>query len=1042
MALVAVLFGLLAYVGISLTRESGRIALLWLPNAVVAAVLLRSKSNAWPLYVAACVLANVVVNRIVGDSWWTAIGLSVANASEILVVVSLMRWSRGRRPDMADIDSHIWLLASALVGAVLSATVASLFLARSGSVLSLQDWERWVIADGLSLLILLPITLVAIDAWSMRRRPTRKASLDWLVMVAMVTAGTCLIFTQTTFPFLFLVSPLVLYAAFRTGLTGTAVAVLIVTVIASIATVRESGPIALVQGGPELRLIAFQVFLAAHFAIGFPVAAMLNQRARDRADLRTERDEKQEILDNIRDVIFRTNAEGCWTSLNPAWEQLTGYTVAESLGWPTTRLLHPEDRVAARTIYPQIACGTIGEATLQQRFIDRPGNARHIEVSIRRLANDDGVFEGTIGNIRDVTEQVHQARELEESEGRFRRLAESAPVGIFRANAAGELTYINPGWAAKVGKTVEQMLGRGWLTAVADTAPFVQDPPFRNFQPGELRRRIIQFRGADGGDLWMETYNSAEFDESGAIKGYYGAAVDVSDARQLEADLRLARRKAEDAASAKSAFLANMSHEIRTPMNGVLGFTELLGKSELDETQRNYVQLIADSGREMMRLLNDILDISKIEAGLMRVSLEPVDLRHKLNGIVRLMDPIASEKGLALSLDIAPEVPEWLMADALRLRQVVLNLVGNALKFTERGSVCVSVSAIDAGRSLQIDVVDSGIGIAAENQQAVFQQFTQADSSVVRRFGGSGLGLAISRQLVELMGGNISLTSEIGKGSTFTVVLPLVATDPPMPASPSSLAPAPGTEPVPQQAIRLLVAEDNDINQKLIHAMALKAGCIAHIVADGAEAVRAIAQAEAAGAPYALVLMDLQMPVMDGLTATKTLRSDGYDAERLPIVALTANAYPEDIALCTAAGMQGHIAKPLRVRDLIEVLERVVTKSPGTTSVSAAPTPVPAVAPDLVVRYRNRKAALHQSLTALTETSDDAQWAELAGALHQLAGVAAIFGEAELGETARIMERRLRQSTDPALRLAIVAEALIALEAATESATPRQEAGP
>ncbi len=1024
-AVVAALFGLLAYAGIWLTRESGRIALLWLPNAIVAAWLLRNRSDAWALYIAACALANLAVNRIVGDSWWVAAGLSLANAIEILAVVWVMRWSRGRRPDMGEVDSHVWLLASALVGSVLSATVASVFLAGAGSVLSLGDWERWIIADGLSLMILLPIALVAIDAWNTRRWPTRAVMQRWLVMIALVTAGTCLIFAQSTFPFLFLVSPLVLYAAFRTGLNGTAVAVLIVTVVASIATVMGSGPISLVRGGPELQLIAFQVFLAANFGMGFPVAAMLNQRARDRAELRAERDEKQEILDNVREIIFRTDARGCWTSLNPAWERLTGYTVAESLGWPTTRLLVPDDLAATREIYPRIVGGEIDEATLPQRFIDRAGNVRHIEVSIRRLATGDGSFDGTIGNIRDVTDQVAQARELAASEERFRRLAESAPVGIFRASATGELTYINPGWAAKVGMTVDQMMGKGWLSAVADPAPLIQDPPFQGFRPGELRRRVIHFRGADGADLWMETYNAAEFDENGMVTGYFGAAVDVSDARQLEADLRLARRKAEDAASAKSAFLANMSHEIRTPMNGVLGFTELLAKSDLDETQRNHVQLIADSGRAMMRLLNDILDISKIEAGLMRVTIEPIDVRHKLGGIVRLMEPIAAEKGLAVSLAVAPGVPQWLMGDALRLRQIVLNLVGNAVKFTERGSVRVEVCAIDAGRSLRIDVIDTGIGIAPENLQAVFQQFTQADSSVVRKFGGTGLGLAISRQLAELMGGEISVTSVVDEGSTFRVVLPLVAADPPDATVPRPTPPPPQFD-ASTATIRLLVAEDNEINQKLIHAMAIEAGCLPHIVADGAAAIHEVIEADAAGEPYALLLMDLQMPVMDGLTAARALRAKGYDAKRLPIVALTANAYPEDIAMCVSAGMQGHIAKPLRVRDLIDALDRFAEVVPAPPNRRPLPGEMP-VDPALRDQYEARKAALRTLIAQLDEQAGEEEWRALASALHQLAGIAAIFGEGQLGEAASTMERRLGQPQDIGGRLAIAAEARAAL---------------
>lgn len=909
---------------------------------------------------------------------------------------------------------------------MLSATIASIFLAGAGAVFSLADWERWVIADGLSLLIILPIALVLVDAWRARKRPSRASIRSWAIMIVLVTSGTALIFAQSTFPFLFLTSPLVIYAAFRASLLGTAVAMLIITVIASIATTSGTGPISLVRGGSELQLIAFQAFLAANFSMGFPVAAMLTQRARDRLALLQERDEKQEILDNIRDIIFRTDPRGCWTSLNPAWEQLTGFTVAESLGWPTTKLLHPGDRARAEEIYPRLVTGEIDETTLHQRFVDRSGTCRHIEVSVRRLAAADGSFEGTIGNLRDVTTQVAQDQALAESEARFRRLAESAPVGIFRANAEGELTYINPGWAAKVGLTVEQMLGWGWLQAVADLEPLRKNPPFVGFKQGELRRRIIHFRAADGQDLWMETYNSAEFDEEGRVKGFYGAAVDVSDARQLETDLRFAQRRAEEAATAKSMFLANMSHEIRTPMNGVLGFTELLERSPLDESQRGYVQMIADSGREMMRLLNDILDISKIEAGQLRIVTEPIDLRHKLGGVIRLMEPIASEKGLGVVLDIAADIPTWVMGDPLRLRQVVLNLLGNAIKFTERGRICVVVSAVDAGRSLRIDVKDTGIGIAPENLDSVFQQFSQADNSIVRRFGGSGLGLAISKQLAEMMGGNISLASTVGVGSTFSVVVPLV----PAVAPDHADAPQPGpSASLADKAVapRLLIAEDNEINRQLIEEMVHSAGYTAHLVTDGEAAVRAVVEAESRGEPYSLVLMDLQMPLLDGLSATRLLRSKGYDAALLPIVALTANAYAEDIAQCRAAGMQAHIAKPLRMRDLVDAIERFTAKGGAQVEQPLDHVAATITDPALTKKYRDRKEALRAMLGDVTEFNIEERWRALAVALHQLAGVAAIFGDPILGETAAAIERDLELAPHNRARLVLVSDALAAL---------------
>ena len=517
--LLAALFGILAYTGIALTRGNERIAMLWLPNAVTAAWLIYSRTRAAPLYIFTCLLANIAVNRFVGDSWNIAIGLSIANSIEIATLVLLVRKARDAALDVAEVETYAVLITACFVASLASASVASVVLADSGSGFSLADGQRWLIADALSLIIILPTALVFLGAWRERKPAQARDVKEWLVMLALVTIGTLLIFTQTTFPFLFLASPLVLYAAFRTGLVGTAVATLLITAISSAATANGLGPITLVRGGSELQLVAYQAFLATNFAIGFPVAALFAQRNRDRQRLRLERDDKQEVLDNIRDVIFRADADGCWSSLNPAWETLTGFKIEESLGKPTTAFLHPDDLAATHVIYPRIASGELEEATLQQRFFDRSGVCHYIEVGVKRLSGDDGEFLGTIGNIRDISLEVKQANELKDSEARFRLLAESAPVGIFRANAAGELTYINPGWAAKVGMTVEQMLGRGWLDAVADLKPLQENPPFQDFAPGDMRKRLIQFHSADGGHVWMETYNSAEFDEDGRVKG-------------------------------------------------------------------------------------------------------------------------------------------------------------------------------------------------------------------------------------------------------------------------------------------------------------------------------------------------------------------------------------------------------------------------------------------------------------------------------------------------------------------------------------------
>lgn len=397
-----------------------------------------------------------------------------------------------------------------------------------------------------------------------------------------------------------------------------------------------------------------------------------------------------------------------------------------------------------------------------------------------------------------------------------------------------------------------------------------------------------------------------------------------------EQEVRSALEKAENATQAKSKFLANMSHEIRTPMNGVIGFTQLLDDGNLNEKQQRYVQMISESGNAMMSLLNDILDISKVDAGLMAIHEESVDVQHILKNCVKLIYPTAETKGLELILDVDPQIPTAIVGDGLRLRQVVLNLLANAAKFTENGHVKLAVqyhpAQISAAGGKPAEVVitvsDTGIGIAPERISVIFEPFQQADDSTARKYGGTGLGLTISSQLVQLMKGRILLDSTVGRGSTFTVILPAErhqdsGTDEqcyPVDNMDQAQRPSP-------RRLNILVAEDHDVNQLLLQEMLEKFDCDFILANDGKEAVAEAKKAEAANQPFDLVLMDIQMPNMDGLKASKAIRDHGISAARLPIVALTANAYSQDIKNCLDAGMQAHLAKPFSIEALRDMMD-------------------------------------------------------------------------------------------------------------------------
>lgn len=635
-------------------------------------------------------------------------------------------------------------------------------------------------------------------------------------------------------------------------------------------------------------------------------------------------------------------------------------------------------------------------------------------------------------SLRAANSQLEQdIARREVAEAQLALLAENATDAVFRIDLAGIITYASPSTEQVIGVRPDIVVGNHMARLVHEADRQTVFDFYDQLVTGQIERGIvtnrIEKRGQPGVEVWIEASCGLVRDNAtGEPVEVIASLRDVTERKHLELELGKARARAEAAASAKSSFLANMSHEIRTPMNGVLGFADLLLHSDLTEEQRRQAQLIVDSGKAMMRLLNDILDISKIEAGQMQIAPERVDLRHALRNCIKLIEPAAAQKGLQVRFDVEPELPQFVLIDGLRLRQVVLNLLGNAVKFTERGGI-----SIDARRgwhngraNIEIMVADTGIGIATDRQAAIFEQFVQAEESTARRFGGTGLGLAISSQLAQLMGGTLVLESEEGKGTRFTLRVPLELSD----GDAKRAAAVDRKEDEPDRRLRILLAEDHDVNQELMNAMLARLGHESVTVADGAQALHAAIAASRSDRPFDLVLMDMQMPVMDGLEATRAIRSAGLAAEVLPILALTANAYADDIAACLAAGMQAHVAKPVQLADLGTAIRRWTRAGAAAPEAPAPPAPTLAISPGLHARYAARKAELLACAEGIAAAGsfDDAAIEELRGLLHKLAGTAGMFEEAQLGDKAADLEDALERgpAEERAARVGEVIEAL------------------
>jgi len=523
-----------------------------------------------------------------------------------------------------------------------------------------------------------------------------------------------------------------------------------------------------------------------------------------------------------------------------------------------------------------------------------------------------------------------------------------------------------------------------------------------------VRTLPVQYERQTPSGRWME-FRSTPLPSGGRV----ALCRDVTAIKERETALQLAKEAAEQANHAKSAFLANMSHEIRTPMNGVLGAAHLLLGTTLDDEQHRYTDVIVKCGRHLLTVIDDILDITKIAAG--RVALETIEfsLPEVVRTVTELLGPKAAEKNLQLDTVIESGAALPILGDPTRVRQVLVNLVGNAIKFTDAGGVTVVARRIGGGEEralMRIEVNDTGIGIVEEARQRLFHNFSQADETITRRFGGTGLGLAISKQIVELMGGSIGVDSLSGEGSTFwfTLDLPLAVEPAPMVAIEPLAEPAGAT-----QLRRVLLAEDVEINRLIAGEMLRRMGCEVVFALDGVEAHEA-----ALAGDYDLVLMDIQMPRMDGVEATRRIRAAGGVRGRVPIVALTAHAIASERDSYLSAGMDDYLAKPFEPRALAELLDRWTDPEP-LAAASASPPQVlderrlselaAIMTPDrfasLVDGWIAGAGTITTEIAVLAVGTD---LGALAAEAHKLAGSAANFGAEHLAALTLRLERECR----------------------------------
>jgi PAS domain S-box-containing protein len=563
-----------------------------------------------------------------------------------------------------------------------------------------------------------------------------------------------------------------------------------------------------------------------------------------------------------------------------------------------------------------IACEPILSRTRGERFFHTVKTP---------IFDDEGRPLALLAASEDITERV-RAEELQqdsmarlrETEERWQLALASTEAGVWDWDVRGGGMFYSERWRALFdcaeGATPRSLRELLTLIHPDDRARVRREAQRLLRRKSELFRCEYRMRRGDGTHLWILAHAKAHFDDSGRAARMIGTLIDISERKKVEAQFVEAKEAAESANRAKSDFLAMMSHEIRTPLNGVLGFADLLVETSLDDRQREFVEIIRKSGGNLLHVLNDILDYAKIESGKLAMDAQPTALRELIEAAVETFRAKASAKEIELVCEIAPELPEHVLVDAVRLRQVVTNLVSNAVKFTIHGRVTLRAEIggrIAAGRApVRITVKDTGIGIPTEAMERLFEPFEQLDASMARRFGGTGLGLAIVQKLVRMMDGAVRVSSAVGEGTTFTIDLRL----PVAMCAKISTQGIPVVEPcAASRPLAILIVEDNSVNRRLVRLMLERIGYEPDEAPDGLCAVEC-----ATRRGYDLILMDIQMPGMDGYEASRRIRAIQPHAK---IVALTAHALPADHARSATEGLHAHLSKPVRLDALRGLLE-------------------------------------------------------------------------------------------------------------------------
>jgi PAS domain S-box-containing protein len=732
------------------------------------------------------------------------------------------------------------------------------------------------------------------------------------------------------------------------------------------------------------------------------------------------------IFNSANFSSIATDAKGVIQIFNVGAERMLGFTAAEVMNKITPADISDPQELIARakelsveldtTITPGFEALVFKasrgiEDIYELTYIRKDGSRFPAVVSVTALRDAQDTIIGYLLIGTDNTARKLVEAEQEKLDQRFRdqqfytrSLIESNIDALMTTDPSGIITDVNKQMEALTGCSRDELIGapfKGYFTdperAEAAIKLVLSVKKVTDYELTACAR---------DGKQTVVSYNATTFyNRNRTLQGVFAAARDVTERKRVEAELQQAKAAAEGASQAKSDFLASMSHEIRTPMNAIMGIADLLAKTDLSPEQDKYVRIFCRAGDNLLDLINDILDLSKIEASQLELERTGFSLKEKLEKVVEMVSARAHEKGLNLVCEIAPNVPDEVVGDPTRLLQVLLNLLGNAIKFTQSGEVSLRVapcpeSSNSTAVRFTFTVSDTGIGIPGEKLDQVFERFTQADSSTTRRFGGSGLGLTISKRLVELMDGRIWVESEVGHGSVFAFTVPLEIWAAANRPAPVSIGTGPES---PLPALRILLAEDSPDNCTIMMAYLRDTPYHVEIAATGAIACEKFAEGN-----YDVVLMDWQMPIMDGLTATRTIRAleQANGRPPIPIIALTASASKGDREKCLAAGCTAFLTKPIKQEVLLQAIKEqsmagpilLTRESTETDSALVRAHPLTHLIPPYLLNCR-------KNIIVMRDALDRADFETVRSLGHQMRGTGAMYGFRFISDTSSAIEQ-------------------------------------